>query len=221
MTLSQLLDLVAAALLFAGGVLALGAAIGVLRFPDMVTRMHAGAKPLTLGLVLAVGGLALTLRDPATLGLLVLIVGLQVMTVPVSAHMVARVAYRSQVIDADTLVVDELAEDLTGAGYDRVVAPSSPDTDATDATDATDNDAVATDNDAVATPAVGSNASGSASGPEPGVDEPVVAGAADEAFGDQVAGVDDDDREGDVDQEGQRPPGDESRQPMSPPQQGE
>ena len=124
-TWTQVLDLVAALLLFAGGLLALAAAIGVLRFPDMVTRMHAGAKPLTLGLVLAVGGLALTLRDPYTLGLLVLIVGLQVMTVPVSAHMVARVAYRRQVIDADTLVVDELAEDLTGAGYDRVVTPDS------------------------------------------------------------------------------------------------
>lgn len=206
LTLSQLLDLVAAVLLFAGGVLALGAAIGVLRFPDMVTRMHAGAKPLTLGLVLAVGGLALTLRDPATLGLLVLIVGLQVMTVPVSAHMVARVAYRSQVIDADTLVVDELAEDLTGAGYDRVVAPTGPDADGPDS--GSDDP--------------GSDDPGSGvAGAESGMDEPAVPGATDEAFGDQVAGVDDHDREGDVDQEGERPPGNEPGESVPPPQQGE
>lgn len=181
----QVFDLVAAVLLFAGGVLALGAAIGVLRFPDMVTRMHAGAKPLTLGLVLAVGGLALTLRDPATLGLLVLIVALQVMTVPVSAHMVARVAYRRQVIDADTLVVDELAEDLTGAGFDRVVTQDS------------------------------------LPGAETGVDEPTVPGAADDALGDQVAGVDDEDRQGDVDQEGERPADDQSGEPVTPPHQRE
>lgn len=188
-TWEQVLDLVAALLMFAGGLLALAAAIGVLRFPDMVTRMHAGAKPLTLGLVLAVGGLALTLRDPYTLGLLVLIVGLQVMTVPVSAHMVARVAYRRQVIDVDTLVVDELADDLTGAGYDRVVTPdSTPD---------------------------------SAAGPEPGVDEPSVPGSADDALGEEIAAVDDDDRHGDMDQEGERPAGDQPGEPMSPPQQRE
>lgn len=188
LTWAQALDLVAAVLLLAGGALALGAAIGVLRFPDMVTRMHAGAKPLTLGLILAVFGLALTLREPSALGLLALVVVLQVLTVPVSAHMVARVAYRSLVIDTDTLVVDELAEDLTRAGYGRgtKLEPGSPDPDSDSNTDSdSDSD------------------TGSVGDAQPPVDEPVVPGATDDALGEQVAGVDHDDRQRDVDQEGQ------------------
>jgi len=117
-------DLAGAALLMLGGALCLAAALGVLRFPDMVTRMHAGAKPGSVGLLLAVGGLALSVRHPATLGMLLLVVALQILTVPVSAHMVARTAYRSDLVDPDTLVVDELADDLTGAGYDLCEEPA-------------------------------------------------------------------------------------------------
>lgn len=112
-------DLAGAFLLLLGGALCLAAALGVLRFPDMVTRMHAGAKPGSVGLVLVVTGLALSVRHPATLGLLALVVALQVLTVPVSAHMVARTAYRADLVDPATLVVDELAGDLTVAGYGR------------------------------------------------------------------------------------------------------
>ncbi|HIT76257.1 MAG TPA: monovalent cation/H(+) antiporter subunit G [Candidatus Avipropionibacterium avicola] len=112
-------ELAGALFLLAGGAVSLAAAIGVLRFPDTTTRAHAGAKPLSLGLFLAVGGLALTLRDPAVIGLLLLVVVFQILTVPVAAHMVGRVAYRSHLIDEKTLVVDELTEDLTRSGYIR------------------------------------------------------------------------------------------------------
>lgn len=111
-------NLAGAVLLLAGGAVSLAAAIGVLRFPDPTTRAHAGAKPLTLGLFLAVAGLAVTLRDPAVIGLLVLVVVFQVLTVPVAAHMIGRVAYRSHLIDSASLEVDELTEDLARAGWD-------------------------------------------------------------------------------------------------------
>lgn len=128
-------DVVGAALLMLGGALCVAAALGVLRFPDMVTRMHAGAKPGSVGLLLAVAGLALSVRNPATLGMLLLVVALQVLTVPVSAHMVARTAYRADLVDPDTLVVDELADDLTGAGY-NLCEGSVPEAASVDDTDA-------------------------------------------------------------------------------------
>ncbi len=116
--LGAIADLAGAVLLLAGGVVSLAAGIGVLRFPDPTTRAHAGAKPLTLGLLFAVAGLAVTLREPAVLGLLALVVVFQILTVPVAAHMVGRVAYRSHLIDPATLEVDELTEDLARAGWD-------------------------------------------------------------------------------------------------------
>lgn len=50
-----------AGLLMSGGALFfLGAALGLLRFPDVFSRLHAVAKADTIGLALLVTGLALT-----------------------------------------------------------------------------------------------------------------------------------------------------------------
>ena len=56
----------AAACLVLGALLTLIAAIGILRFPDVLTRMHSATKPQVLGLLLILLGLGLRLRDPAT-----------------------------------------------------------------------------------------------------------------------------------------------------------
>lgn len=110
-----IVDLVGALFLLAGGALSLAAALGVLRFPDPTTRAHAGAKPLTFGLFLAIAGLAVTLREPAVFGLMILVVVFQILTVPVAAHMIGRVAYRAHMINDESLVADELTEDLARA----------------------------------------------------------------------------------------------------------
>ena len=52
MTTAVVLDVVAATLILGGSVLALTAAIGVVRFPDTLSRMHAATKPQVLGLLL-------------------------------------------------------------------------------------------------------------------------------------------------------------------------
>ena len=46
---------------------------GVLRFPDVLDRMHAATKPQVLGVLLLLPGLALRLRTPSDLGMLVLV----------------------------------------------------------------------------------------------------------------------------------------------------
>jgi len=95
-----------------GCALTLIAAIGVLRFPDLLTRMHAATKPQVLGLMFMVVGLAVSLGSNQLTWKLLLVVAFQFMTAPVAAHMVGRSGYRTGKVREDLLVVDELTEDL-------------------------------------------------------------------------------------------------------------
>ncbi|MDF9715902.1 monovalent cation/H(+) antiporter subunit G [Nocardioides sp. ChNu-99] len=112
MSLTDVLDVVAAALLLLGALLTLIAAIGLLRFPDLLTRMHSATKPQVLGLLLVVLGLALRLRDPSATALLVLVAIFQMVTSPVASHMAGRASYRAGQVRDDLLVADELSEAL-------------------------------------------------------------------------------------------------------------
>ena len=114
------LDALGGVFLLFGAFLCLAAAIGLLRFPDVLTRMHAGAKPQTLGLLLILTGVGVALREPAIIGLLVLIAVLQLLTAPVSAHMVGRTAFRTGALREDIMDTDELSDDLTAAGFTRL-----------------------------------------------------------------------------------------------------
>ncbi len=109
------LDVVVGALLLAGALLGLGAGVGLLRFPDLLSRMHTAAKPQVLGLILVVIALALRLRDGSVAWMLVLVVLVQLVTAPVAAHLVARAGYRTGKVDSQRLVVDELTRDLAAA----------------------------------------------------------------------------------------------------------
>lgn len=117
---AMIMDVAGAIMLLIGALLCLTAAIGLLRLPDVLSRMHAATKPQTLGLLCVLTGLGLTLRQPAVIGLLVLVAGLQLLTAPVAAHMVARTAYRTRQLDDDLIVTDELSADLSEAGFELV-----------------------------------------------------------------------------------------------------
>lgn len=111
-------DVAAAVLLVAGALLALVAAIGVLRFPDVLTRMHSATKPQVLGLLLILLGLGLRLRDPGALGLLAMVAVFQLVTSPIASHMVGRASFRAGQVRRDLLVVDELSDVVPGAEHD-------------------------------------------------------------------------------------------------------
>jgi multicomponent Na+:H+ antiporter subunit G len=110
-----LLDVIASALFLGGAVLALAAGVGLVRFPDLLARMHTAAKPQVLGLLLVLSGLALRLRDGTVVWMLLLVALFQLITSPVAAHMVARAGYRTNKVDSSRLVVDELTRDLAVA----------------------------------------------------------------------------------------------------------
>lgn len=101
-------DAAAMVCLLAGSVLCLLAGIGLVRLPDVLTRMHAATKPQVLGLLLVLVGAGLRLGSAADWGTLALVGLFQLLTVPVAAHMVGRAAYRTGRVDREHLTVDEL-----------------------------------------------------------------------------------------------------------------
>ncbi|UWF77573.1 MULTISPECIES: monovalent cation/H(+) antiporter subunit G [Microbacterium] len=109
-----LLDAIVLGLILVGALLCLSAAIGLLRFRDVPSRLHAATKPQVLGLLLICLAIALSQRSVGgiLLGLVIVapVVLMQFATAPLSAHMVGRQAYRNGTIHQRGLVVDEYAE---------------------------------------------------------------------------------------------------------------
>jgi multicomponent Na+:H+ antiporter subunit G len=116
-------DAVAVVLVLAGAFLCLTAGLGLVRFPDVLTRMHAGTKPQVLGILLIMIGGAIRLEGWSATWMLLLVAAFQLLTAPVSAHMVSRVAYRRRHVRRDLLLVDELR---TGEAQDRLYRGDEP-----------------------------------------------------------------------------------------------
>jgi multicomponent Na+:H+ antiporter subunit G len=102
-------------LLLAGAVFILLGAIGALRFDNIYARMHAAAKVPTLGLLLTVLGAELLLDRAAVRAALLLAAALQLLTGPVSAHLVGRAAHRRPRPHGAVEGIDELARDEAAA----------------------------------------------------------------------------------------------------------
>ncbi|MDF9875318.1 monovalent cation/H(+) antiporter subunit G [Cellulosimicrobium cellulans] len=113
-------DVVSAVFLLCGAFLAFAAGVGVVRFPDLLARMHAATKPQVLGLILVLAGLSLRLRSWGAVATLLLVVIFQLLTSPVAAHMVGRAGYRTGKVRTDLLVVDELTRDQDAAEREDV-----------------------------------------------------------------------------------------------------
>jgi multicomponent Na+:H+ antiporter subunit G len=107
---SGILDVLAGVLVLAGSTLALTAAIGVVRFPDTLSRMHAATKPQVLGLLLVLMGAALRLRGHPDVGMLILAGLFTLITAPVVANRVGQLAYREQSFRDDLLTKDDMAD---------------------------------------------------------------------------------------------------------------
>lgn len=122
-TLDALLDGMAAVFMVVGGLMSLAAGLGLLRFPDLHTRMHAATKPQVLGLLLLVLSASIMWRawEWAAVGLLAW--GLMILTAPVSAHVVGRAGYRTKHMRSDLHTHDELASVVDRLSGDDAVRP--------------------------------------------------------------------------------------------------
>lgn len=93
--MTAVLSFATATLILAAAVFALGGAIGLNRFPDVYSRMHAASKAGTLGSCLAL--LAIAVHSPTVDVLPKALAGVAffLLTVPLSAHLLARAAIRA------------------------------------------------------------------------------------------------------------------------------
>lgn len=115
MSWTTVADVVAAICLLGGSLLAFAAGVGMVRFPDLLSRMHSTTKPQVLGLILVLMGLALRVRSAPAVWMLVLVAVFQLLTSPVASHMVGRAGYRTGKVRSELLVVDELTADQGAA----------------------------------------------------------------------------------------------------------
>ena len=95
-------------LLLAGASFTLLAGLGVLRLPDIYTRMHAATKSGTLGVTGIVLALAVYFGQFGTGIRALLIVVFVYLTAPVAAHVIGRAAYMVGVPLWERSVADEL-----------------------------------------------------------------------------------------------------------------
>jgi multicomponent Na+:H+ antiporter subunit G len=94
------MSVLAGILLVLGSLLAMLAGLGVLRFPDALSRLQAATKLQAAGVGVLLVGSALAAEDGGEVAVMVLIVLALVVTVPVLSQVVARAAHRSAQEDA-------------------------------------------------------------------------------------------------------------------------
>ncbi|MFB6098107.1 MAG: monovalent cation/H(+) antiporter subunit G [Salinibacter sp.] len=91
------------------------AAIGLLRLPDLYTRMHAVTKAGTLGIGLLLVGAAVALGEVSVTARALMAILFVFLTAPVSAHMIGRAGYLG-----DASLWEHTAFDDWKAGYEEV-----------------------------------------------------------------------------------------------------
>ena len=101
---------VAAALVLVGSIFALTASIGLLRLPDLYTRMHAASKAGTLGSCVMLIALAVYADDLAVTTRALGGVVFFLLTAPVSAHLLAKAAHASGLATVEYVGLGRLCE---------------------------------------------------------------------------------------------------------------
>lgn len=102
------MNIVAGIFMIVGSLLTMIGGIGVIRFRDLMSRIHAAAKAPTLGLMLVGVGAAIEIGTFDAAVALLLVVVLQLLTSPVATHVLARASYGQ--VDMDLDGEDDLAD---------------------------------------------------------------------------------------------------------------
>lgn len=93
-------------LILLGALLTMLAAVGMLRFPDVYTRLHAASKAGPLGAGLILLGAGISSGDPAIMVRALVGFVFLTLTSPVSAHLLARAARKAGIAATETTVSD-------------------------------------------------------------------------------------------------------------------
>ena len=104
MLMSELLNIVSIILILSGLVFFLGASIGILRFPDFYTRMHAAGKGDTLSTILIMSGMAIQVignfeGSSILVAIKILAIAVLIMlTSPTSTHLLMKAGFDDGII---------------------------------------------------------------------------------------------------------------------------
>ena len=102
--MGELLNIVSIILILSGLVFFLGASIGILRFPDFYTRMHAAGKGDTLSTILIMSGMAIQVignfeGSSILVAIKILAIAVLIMlTSPTSTHLLMKAGYNDGII---------------------------------------------------------------------------------------------------------------------------
>lgn len=109
-------ELIGSAVIIVGIVFDFLGCLGLIRFPDVYTRLQASAKCVTMGTCGILFGLFLFKGFTAAGIKALLCILFIILTAPVSAHALARSAYRSGIKPCVGTVKDEYSEGRGGRG---------------------------------------------------------------------------------------------------------
>ena len=105
-------DIIASLFIIGGSLFCLVAAVGIIRLPDLLIRMHAATKAGTLGAGLILASVAVHFSDIGTTLKAVLTLVFLFLTAPVGAHLIARAAYRAGIDLAPRTWLNHLEDDI-------------------------------------------------------------------------------------------------------------
>lgn len=110
--MTELAQYLSGVLVIVGALFTLVAAVGLMRLPDVYTRMHAASKAGTMGscvllLALAVASADWSISSRALAGIVFFL-----LTVPISAHLLAKAAHAAGYPLAQPTARDDLAREV-------------------------------------------------------------------------------------------------------------
>jgi multicomponent Na+:H+ antiporter subunit G len=106
--MDSLVDFVVAVMIIIGSAFNLIAALGLIRLPDVYTRMHAASKAGTVGSGVVLIALGIESGDPGTRTRALAGVAFFLLTAPIAAHLLAKASYTVGYRLSDLSVVDEM-----------------------------------------------------------------------------------------------------------------
>lgn len=118
MNLETILDVVGVLFIVVGTVFTFIAALGAVRYNDLLSRQHVATKPQVFSLICTLVGVMLVVRENSMTWTLLVVIAFQLITSPISAHIISRAGYFTGRVDTSTFDIDELTQDAR-AGNDQ------------------------------------------------------------------------------------------------------
>ena len=103
-----MIEIIGGTVLLAGSFFILVSAVGVVKMPDIFTKMSATTKASTMGVGLVLIGTAIFWQDIGIIARAAIIITFLFLTAPVAAHVIGRAAYFDKVPLWEKTKIDEL-----------------------------------------------------------------------------------------------------------------